>query len=95
MGDSPTFQPNNDDNSSQSGGIVVIAQGLTADPIEISFPEMKTSDTLNVNVIAESGAILHEVKDSGPEMDFSELSLPDGINRLVVWAGDKMKEMII
>ncbi len=94
MGDSPRFE-NNNDGTDQSSGIVVIAQGLTNDPIEIPFPEMRTIDSLHANVVAESGAILHELSVESPIIDFTGLSLPDGQNKLVVWSGEDKKETMI
>lgn len=97
MGHSTGFQPGNDNgtNDTGGGGIVVIAQGLTSGPIEISFPELKTVDSLRANVVAQSGAILHEVNANSLQMNFSGLLLPAGENKLVVWAGDCKKEAII
>jgi len=94
MRNSTSFQPN-DDNTNQSGGMIVIAQGLTSEPIQIPFPEMKTVDTLHANVVSQSGAVLHELSVNSPLIDFSGLLLPAGENKLVVWAGEDRKETVI
>ncbi len=77
-----------------NGGISVVLQGLTEEPIEFAYPNMREGMEVTVTVYSSQGEVLFQVTSTDPHFDLSSLELPEGEKTVVVEVGGETQTLV-